>query len=105
MVTQVDDRRFKSQVLESSVPVLVDFFATWCAPCLALAPTLEEIAKEMAGKLVVVKLDVDEAPDAASTYGVTSIPTLVLFKGGREVWRRMGAAPKRAIVDELAKAV
>ena len=105
MVTQVDDQRFQSQVLESTVPVLVDFFATWCGPCLALAPTLEEIAKDMAGKLTVVKLDVDEAPDTASTYGVTSIPTLVLFKGGREVWRRMGAAPKRAIVEELAKAV
>jgi thioredoxin 1 len=105
MVTQIDDQAFKSQVLESSTPVLVDFFATWCGPCLALAPTIDEIAKEMSGRLTVVKMDVDESPDAASTYGVTSIPTLVLFKGGKEAWRRVGAAPKRTLSDELAKAV
>ena len=105
MVTQVDDSKFKAEVLDSAKPVLVDFFATWCGPCKALAPTLEEIALEMAGKLTIVKLDVDEAPEAASTYGVTSIPTLVLFKGGREAWRRVGAAPKRSLVEELGKAV
>jgi thioredoxin 1 len=105
MVTQIDDQAFKSQVLESSTPVLVDFFATWCGPCLALAPTIDEIAKEMSGRLTVVKMDVDESPDAASTYGVTSIPTLVLFKGGKEAWRRVGAAPKRTLSDELGKAV
>lgn len=105
MVGQVDDGAFRSHVLESPVPVLVDFFATWCGPCLALAPTIEEIAREMAGRLTVVKVDVDEAPEAAAAYGVTSIPTLVLFKGGREAWRRVGAAPKRVLADELARAV
>lgn len=105
MVTHIDDRSFQSKVLESPTPVLVDFFATWCGPCLALAPAIEEISKEMVGKLTVVKVDVDESPDAASTYGVTSIPTLVLFKDGREAWRRVGAAPKRTIAEELAKAV
>ncbi|HZL73160.1 MAG TPA: thioredoxin [Planctomycetota bacterium] len=105
MVTQIDDQAFRSKVLESATPVLVDFFATWCGPCLALAPAIEEIAKEMTGRLTVVKVDVDESPEAASTYGVTSIPTLVLFKEGREAWRRVGAAPKRTIADELAKAV
>jgi len=105
MVTQVSDPEFKSRVLEAPGPVLVDFFATWCGPCLALSPVIEEIAKEMAGRLTVVKVDIDESPDAASTHGVTSIPTLVLFKGGREAWRRVGAAPKRALSEELAKAV
>ena len=105
MVTQVNDQEFKSKVLEAPGPVLVDFFAEWCGPCHALAPSIEEIAKEMADRLTVVKLNVDEAPDAASSYGVTSIPTLILFKGGREAWRRVGAAPKRTIADELAKAV
>jgi thioredoxin 1 len=105
MVTHINDEAFRSAVLESPTPVLVDFFATWCGPCKALAPALEEISKEMAGRLTVVKLDVDESPEAASTYGVTSIPTLVLFKDGREAWRRVGAAPKRTLDEELAKAV
>jgi thioredoxin 1 len=105
MVMKVDDQNFRSSVLESSTPVLVDFFATWCGPCVALAPAIEEISRDMSGRLTVVKLDVDESPDAASTYGVTSIPTLILFKGGREAWRRVGAAPKRTIAEELAKAV
>src|SRR5262245_24168450 len=105
MVTQIDDQSFQSKVLESPVPVLVDFFATWCGPCLALGPVIEEIAKEMAGRLTVVKIDIDDSPDAASTHGVTSIPTLVLFKEGREAWRRVGAAPKLALSEELAKAV
>ena len=105
MVTQVDDGAFRSQVLESPTPVLVDFFATWCGPCLALAPAIEEISREMAGKLTVVKVDIDDAPEAAAAYGVTSIPTLVLFKNGREAWRRVGAAPKRTLEAELLKAV
>ena len=105
MVSQIDDQGFKSKVLESPTPVLVDFFATWCGPCHAIAPTLEEISREMADRLTVVKVDVDESPDTASTYGVTSIPTLVLFKGGQEAWRRVGAAPKRTLTEELGKAV
>jgi len=105
MVTQIDDRSFQSKVLESNTPVLVDFYATWCGPCQSLAPVLEEISRDMADRLAVVKVDVDESPDAASTFGVTSIPTLVLFKEGREAWRKVGAAPKRTLVDELSKAV
>lgn len=105
MVSQVDDQAFQSKVLESPTPVLVDFFATWCGPCQVLAPAIEEIEREMAGRLTVVKVDVDESPEAASTYGVTSIPTLVLFKDGREAWRRVGAAPKRTLAEELARAV
>ena|SRR5215510_1383343 len=105
MVTQVNDQAFQSSVLESPTPVLVDFYATWCGPCKALAPALEEISREMSGRLAVVKVDVDESPEAASAYGVTSIPTLVLFKGGREAWRRVGAAPKRTLDAELAAAI
>lgn len=105
MVTQIDENQFSSKVLQSSLPVLVDFTAAWCGPCQALAPVLEEISKEMAGRLSIVKVDVDEAPDAAATYGVTAMPTLVLFKNGKEAWRRIGAAPKRTLSEELAKAV
>jgi len=105
MVTQIDESEFSSTVLQSSLPVLVDFTAAWCGPCQALAPVLEEISKEMAGRLSIVKVDVDDAPDAAAAHGVTAMPTLVLFKGGRETWRRVGAAPKRVLSEELAKAV
>jgi thioredoxin 1 len=105
MVTTVDDRTFRSRVLESSTPVLVDFFATWCGPCVTLAPAIEEISREMSDRLTVVKVDVEESPDAVATYGVTAMPTLILFKDGRETWRRVGAAPKRTIADELARTV
>lgn len=104
MVTRVDDSTFKSEVLESGA-VLVDFYADWCAPCKALAPAIDEVSREMAGRLKVVKVDVDEAGETAATYGVTSIPTLILFKDGREAWRRVGAAPKQALVDQLSKVV
>ena len=96
---------FEQHVLGSEVPVLVDFFATWCGPCRALAPTLDELAGDVAGRARVVKLDVDEAPDLAQRYGISSIPCLVLFKGGREVSRLVGAAPKRRIAGAVDQAI
>lgn len=76
---------------ESTTPVLVDFHATWCGPCKSMAPALEQYAKEMSGKLKIVKVDIDKNPHAATQYGVRSVPTLVLFKRGQLAWRQSGA--------------
>ena len=89
------------EALASDLPVLVDFWAPWCGPCRALAPTVEEIAGEMAGKLKVFKCNVDENQDLAMRYHVMSIPTLVLFKGGEEAARTVGAMPKPRLVEEI----
>lgn len=85
---------FEKEVLQSDVPVLVDFWATWCGPCLAIAPHVEAIAGELAGKAKVFKVDVDSDGDIAAKYGVMSIPALIVFKGGQEVDRMVGAGPK-----------
>ena len=81
---------FQSEVLESSTPVVVDFWATWCAPCRALAPTIDKLAQQYEGRAKVVKLDVDKAPDVASEYGVRSIPTVIVFDKGKEAARWVG---------------
>ena len=99
--TAVTDQNFKLEVLQSDVPVLVDFWAPWCGPCRAVAPALEEIATEYAGKLKVVKMDVDESPDIPGQLGVQAIPTLMLFKGGEQVWRQTGALPKPMILSKI----
>ena len=96
---------FEQEVLRAAEPVLVDFFATWCGPCRALAPTLDELAGDLAGRARVVKLDVDQAPELAGRYAVSSIPCLVVFKGGQEVGRLVGAAPKRRIAGALELAL
>ena len=92
-----NDAMFRSEVLESDKPVLVDFFATWCGPCRMVSPIVDEIAAERTDTLKVVKVDVDEAPSVAAAYGVMSIPTLMVFKGGEPVNTQVGAVPKAKI--------
>ena len=99
--TAVSDSTFESEVLKSSTPVLVDFWATWCGPCRMVAPVVEEIARDYDGKLKVVKLDVDANGDTASTYGVMSIPTLLLFKDGQEVQRIVGFRQKERLLKDI----
>lgn len=99
---QVSDQNFKSEVLESATPVLVDFWAIWCGPCKMIAPIVEELAREYDGKLKVAKMDVDANPKTAMEFGIRSIPTLLVFKGGSVVEQIVGALPKRQLVDKLA---
>lgn len=88
---------FEEEVLRSDKPVLVDFWATWCGPCRMLAPTIEKIAEEQSGAIKVGKVDVDEEPELAAKYGIASIPTLMVFKGGQVVKTSIGVIPKAAI--------
>ncbi len=97
----VTEQNFDTEVLQSKVPVLVDFWAAWCGPCRAIAPAIEEIASEYNGRLKVVKLDVDENQDISIKYGVQSIPTLIVFKDGKVVERLVGAYPKPIVVSKL----
>jgi len=89
-VTEVNDANFESEVLQSSQPVLVDFWAAWCAPCQMLAPTVESVAEQYQGQAKVVKLNVDESVDSSSRYGIKGIPTLILFRDGQEAERVVG---------------
>jgi len=100
---QVTDKTFKAEVLDSDKPVLVDFWAPWCGPCKALAPTVAEVAKEYEGKVKVVKLNVDDAHQTADAYNVHSIPALLVFKKGKVVEQLVGAAPKEDIVALIEK--
>ena len=96
-VSKVSDSDFEAQVLKSTEPVVVDFWAEWCGPCKMIAPALEEIAGSLAGKVKIVKLNVDENPATAQKYGIMSIPTLMLFKNGELASRQVGAAPRQKL--------
>jgi thioredoxin 1 len=104
-VTEVTDNTFQAEVLESEVPVLVDFWAPWCGPCRRVAPVVEEMAKERAGDLKVVKLNTDENQETAIAYGVMSIPTLILFRHGQVAHTVIGAYPKHRLEAELEPAL
>ena len=97
----VNDNNFKQEVLDESLPVLVDFWALWCGPCRMIGPVVEELAIEYQGKLKVCKVDVDQAPNTASEYGVMSIPTVAIFKNGKVVDKVVGAVPKASLVEKI----
>lgn len=97
----VTDAEFKEKVLDSKMPVLVDFWAAWCGPCRMIAPFVEELAKEYAGKAIVAKLDTDANPQTPMSYGIMGIPTLLFFKNGQVVDRIVGAVPKAVIAKKL----
>ena len=99
----VTDASFDQDVLQSDVPVLVDFWAPWCGPCRMVAPIVDEIAKEFDGRIKVVKLNTDENPNVASQYGIRSIPTLMVFKGGQKVDTVVGAVPKTTLASTISK--
>ncbi len=97
--SKVTDASFKADVLDSSEPVVVDFWAEWCGPCKMIAPALEEIGKELEGRVKIVKLNVDENHQTATKYGIRSIPTLLMFKNGELAATQVGAAPKGRLAE------
>ena len=99
----VTDSSFNQQVLESELPVLVDFWAPWCGPCRMVTPVVDEISKEFEGQVKVVKVNTDENPNVASQYGIRSIPTLMIFKGGQRVDMVVGAVPKTTLASTVEK--
>lgn len=102
-VADATDANFKTEVEESTVPVLVDFWAPWCGPCRALTPVIEELSTEYSGRVKVLKLNTDENPEVATKLGIRSIPTVLLFNKGQVVEQTVGAQPKRHFVDMLDK--
>ncbi|MSO84507.1 MAG: thioredoxin TrxA [Rhodospirillales bacterium] len=105
MPKQISDTSFDADVLKSSGPVLVDFWAEWCGPCRQIAPALEEIATELNGRVTIAKLNVDENPVAPSRYGVRGIPTLMIFKGGEVAATKVGALPKNKLKEWIESVI
>ncbi len=101
MEITVNDANFESEVIQSDLPVLVDFWAPWCGPCRMVAPTVEALAEKYAGRLKVGKLNVDESPVTAGRYGIRGIPTLMVFKGGEMVDQVVGVIPQSALEDKI----
>ena len=102
MEYEFTDQNFETEVLKSEIPVLVDFFAVWCGPCQMMAPVIEEMAKELEGKVKIGKMKVDENPQTAEKYSIMSIPTLILFRGGEPVKTLTGFRSKEDILNEIS---
>lgn len=100
---EIDDASFEDKVIKSSTPVLVDFWAPWCGPCVAIGPTLEALAEEYKGKITIAKMNVDENANVPATFGVRSIPFMALFKGGKLVDSMVGVVPKAKLADMFKK--
>jgi thioredoxin 1 len=100
---ELTEESFEQEVLKATIPVLVDFWAAWCGPCKMIAPMVEELATEYEGKLKIGKVDVDNHQKIAMQFGIRSIPTLLMFKGGKVVEQIIGAAPKKTLVEKLSK--
>ena len=105
MTAMVTDATFDTEVLKSAEPVVVDFFAEWCGPCKAMAPALDQVSKELAGKVKVVKIDVDQNPEITQKYGIQAMPTLMIFKGGKVASQQVGALPKKKLEDWIKGAI
>jgi thioredoxin 1 len=105
MTQHVSDSDFSKQVLESSTPVLVDFWAEWCGPCRQIGPMLDELSGEMSGKLTIAKVNIDQNPETPSKYGVRGIPTMIIFKDGQAIATKVGAMPKSKIVEWIDSVV
>ena len=103
-IHELSDQNFETEVLQSAQPVLVDFWAPWCGPCRMIAPVIEELASENVGGLKVGKVNIDDSPNTASTYGVSSIPTIMIFKGGEVVDRFVGVQPKKRLQEAIEQA-
>jgi thioredoxin 1 len=104
-ISEVSDASFRQDVLESDLPVLIDFWAPWCGPCKMISPVVEELAGEYEGRIKVVKMNVDDNPQTPSQYGVRGIPNLVLFRGGKPVDQIVGAVPKARLVSAINQAL
>ncbi|MCE5266476.1 MAG: thioredoxin [Planctomycetaceae bacterium] len=103
-VKELSDQDFEAEVLQSAEPVLVDFWAPWCGPCRMIAPVVEELAHENQGELKVAKINIDDSPNTAAAYGVSSIPTVMIFKGGEVADRFVGVQPKKRLQDAIDQA-
>ena len=104
-VNELTDTTLEDTLKNATGPVLVDFSATWCGPCKALAPTIDAVAKEYAGKLEVYKIDIDSAPSAANHFGISSVPTCIFFQGGKEVDRFLGNADLRSVKERVDRVI